>query len=140
MEKIRKKFFLTNVKFEFANVPPPPKESEKIFLSEDRFELVDIPPSKSEIFLSEVKFELADVPPTLWNQKFFFFYLKSDLNWLMYPSTPQPQDWKKSSKNEMFVFGLRSTSDDQTSNLSDESQPKCEKRPRKSSKIEMLIS
>ena len=34
-------------------------------------------------------------------------------------------DWKKSSKDEMFVFGLRSTSDDWPSNLSDVSRPKC---------------
>ena len=40
----------------------------------------------------------------------------------------------KSSKNEMLIFGLCSTSDDWLSNLSDESQPKCKKRPPKSSK------
>ena len=40
----------------------------------------------------------------------------------------------------MLIFGLHSTSaDDWQSNLSDESQPKCEKRPPKSSKYEMLI-
>ena len=44
----------------------------------------------------------------------------------------------KSSKNEMLSFRLRSTSDDQPSNLSDESRLKCEKRPPKSSKNEML--
>ena len=32
-----------------------------------------------------------------------------------------------SSKNEMFVFGLRSTSDDQPSDLSNECRPKCKK-------------
>ena len=31
----------------------------------------------------------------------------------------------KSLKNEMFVFGLHSISDDQLSNPSDEHQPKC---------------
>ena len=35
----------------------------------------------------------------------------------------------KSSKNEMLVFGLLSTSDDWLSDLSDESRPKCEKGP-----------
>ena len=35
----------------------------------------------------------------------------------------------KSSKNEMLIFGLCSTSDDWLSDLSDESQPKCEKGP-----------
>ena len=35
----------------------------------------------------------------------------------------------KSLKNEMLVFGLRSTSDDQPSNPIDESQPKCKKGP-----------
>ena len=45
----------------------------------------------------------------------------------------------KSSKNEMLIFGLHSTSDDQPRDPSDKSQPKCEKRPHKSSKNEMLI-
>ena len=36
----------------------------------------------------------------------------------------------------MFIFGLPSTSDDWLSNLSDESQPKCEKRPPKHQKLE----
>ena len=45
----------------------------------------------------------------------------------------------KSSKNEIFVFGLCSTSDDQLSDLSDESWHKCNKMPPKSSKNEMLI-
>ena len=34
----------------------------------------------------------------------------------------------KSSKNEMFIFGLCSTSDDQLSNPSDKSCPKCKKK------------
>ena len=42
-------------------------------------------------------------------------------------------------KNEMLVFGLRSTFGDWTSNPSNESQPKCDKRPLKSLKNEMLI-
>ena len=45
----------------------------------------------------------------------------------------------KSSKNEMLIFGLHSNSDNRLSNLSNESQPKCDKRPPKSSKNEMLI-
>ena len=39
----------------------------------------------------------------------------------------------------MLIFGLHSTSHDWPSDLSDESQPKCEKRPPKSSKNEMFI-
>ena len=39
----------------------------------------------------------------------------------------------------MLVFGLRSNSDDRPSNLSNESQLKCDKIPPKSSKNEMLI-
>ena len=35
----------------------------------------------------------------------------------------------KSSKNEMFIFGLCSISDDQSSDPSDESQLKCENGP-----------
>ena len=43
----------------------------------------------------------------------------------------------RSSKNEKFNFGLRSTSDDQPSDLSDESPPKCEKMATKLSENEM---
>ena len=39
----------------------------------------------------------------------------------------------------MFIFGLYSTSDDWLSDSSDEYQPKCKKRPPKSSKNEMFI-
>ena len=45
----------------------------------------------------------------------------------------------KSSKNEMLIFDLCSTSDDWPSDLRDESQPKYENIPPKSSKNEMLI-
>ena len=34
----------------------------------------------------------------------------------------------KSLKNEMFIFGLRSTSDDRPSDLSNEHRPKCKKK------------
>ena len=39
----------------------------------------------------------------------------------------------------MLIFGLCSTSDDQPSDLSEESLLKCKERPPKSSKNEMLI-
>ena len=42
-------------------------------------------------------------------------------------------------KNKMLIFGLRSTSDDWLSNPSNESRPKCGKRPPKSLNNEMLI-
>ena len=45
----------------------------------------------------------------------------------------------KSSKNEMLILGLCSTSDDWPSDLSNESQPKYKKSPPKSLKNEMLI-
>ena len=35
----------------------------------------------------------------------------------------------RSSKNEMFIFGLHSISDDRSHDLSNEHQPKCEKCP-----------
>ena len=54
-------------------------------------------PESEQLFLSKVRFQLADVHPS-----------------------PQGLE-KKSSKNEMLVFGLHSTSDDWLSNLSDES-------------------
>ena len=52
--------------------------------------------------------------------------------------------WKrppKSSKNKMFVFGLRSTSDDRPSDLSKKRWPKHKKmkRPPKSSKNKMFV-
>ena len=45
-----------------------------------------------------------------------------------------------SQNNQMLGFGLCSTSGDRLSNLSNESQPKCDKRPPKSLKNEILIS
>ena len=46
----------------------------------------------------------------------------------------------KSSRNEMLIFGLCSTSDDHPNNLNDESQLKCKtKWPPKLSKNEMCI-
>ena len=39
----------------------------------------------------------------------------------------------------MLIFGLHTTSDDRQSDLNDESQLKCKKRPPKSSKKETLI-
>ena len=39
----------------------------------------------------------------------------------------------------MFIFGLRSISDDRLNDLSNKHQPKCEKRPPKSSKNEMFV-
>ena len=54
-------------------------------------------------------------------------------------STEMQKKPPKSSKNEMLIFGLHSTSDDRPSDLSDESQPKCKKRHPKSLKKEMLI-
>ena len=46
----------------------------------------------------------------------------------------------KSSRNEMLIFGLHSTSDDHPRNLNDESQLKCKNKwPHKLSKNEMRI-
>ena len=42
-------------------------------------------------------------------------------------------------KNEMFIFGLHSTSDDRPSDLSDKSHPKCKQMATKLSKNEMFI-
>ena len=39
----------------------------------------------------------------------------------------------------MLIFGLHSNSDDRPNNPSNESQPKCDKRPPKPSKNEILI-
>ena len=45
----------------------------------------------------------------------------------------------KSLKNEMFIFGLCSISDDQPIDLSEEHRPKCAKRPPKLLKNEMFV-
>ena len=45
----------------------------------------------------------------------------------------------KALKNEMFVFGLHSISDDWLSDPSDEHRLKCQKRPPKSLKNEMFV-
>ena len=45
----------------------------------------------------------------------------------------------KSSKNEILIFGLCSTSHDQSSNLSDVSRPKCKKGPPKSLTNKMVV-
>ena len=45
----------------------------------------------------------------------------------------------KLSKNELLIFGLHSTSDNQPSDPSNESRPKCGKMVAKLSKSEMLI-
>ena len=69
------------------------------------------------------------------------FYTTFNFWWLakwskQQKSTEMQKRSPKSSKNEMLVFGLRSTSGDQPSN---ESRPKCDKSPPKSSKNEILI-
>ena len=73
---------------------------------------------------------LDDVPPPPRIRK-KCFYLKLDLSWPMYPPPPPPWNQKSQPKckkmppkslshrkYEMLIFGLRSTSDDQPSNLS----------------------
>ena len=62
---------------------------------------------------------------------------KVDLTWVMYPSAPPHA--QKSSKNEMLIFGLHSTSDDWPSDWREESHLKCEKMAAKLSKTEMLV-
>ena len=57
-------------------------------------------------------------PPTPQNQKIFLSKVRFEL------AKKRPP---KSSKNEMLVFGLHSTSDDQLSDPSGESRSKCKK-------------
>ena len=60
-------------------------------------------------------------------------FLMGNEDWLSDPSDESQLECEKrppkSSKNEMLIFGLRSTSDDWLSDLSDKSQPKCKKGP-----------
>ena len=62
----------------------------------------------------------------------FLDYVQSD-DWPSNPSNEHQLKCQKrppkSSKNEMFIFGLHSISDDRPSNLSDKCQLKCEKGP-----------
>ena len=51
---------------------------------------------------------------------------------------PQTPPFPPLSKNEMLIFGLRSTSDDWMSNLSNESQQKCEKWPPNENEMKKL--
>ena len=132
---VSENFFYPKLDFSWLMYPPPPNQkiffylkldlswpmylplvSEIFFLSKVRFQLADVPsPTKSEnIFLSGVRFQMADVPPT-------------------------PGLKKKSSKNEMFIFGLRLTSDDWPSDPSNESQLKCEKSPLSHQKMKCLF-
>ena len=43
---------------------PPLQNQKRAFLSEVRFELTNVPPPRKDFFLSEVRFELTDVPPS----------------------------------------------------------------------------
>ena len=68
-KKSDKKYFLTNVRFELGNVPPPP------------------PPQNEKVgFWVKMTFwfSLMYPPPHPQNHK-KFFYPKLDLSWLMYP-------------------------------------------------------
>ena len=71
-KKIRKKYFLTNAKFELANVPP---------LTWIR-----------NFFFPKLDLSWLMYPP----EPEKFFYPKLDLSWPMYP--PPPQDWKNFKK------------------------------------------
>ena len=68
------------------------------------------------------------------NEKLILYYIQLLMIGQVIQATKDDQNAKKrppkSSKNEMLIFGLRSNSD-WPSNLSNESQPKCEKRPPK---------
>ena len=72
---------------------------------------------------------------------FNFKWIFENLNfWFSDDSDTRVRWWNrekrppKSLKNEMFISGLHSISDDQLSNPSDERQSKCQKRPPMSSK------
>ena len=68
----------------------------------------------------------------------FLYYVQLLMIGQVIQATKDDQNAKrppKSSKNEMLIFGLHSTSDDQLCNPSNKSQLKCGKRPPKSSKM-----
>ena len=72
----------------------------------------------------------------------FLYYIQLLMIGQVIQATKVDQNAKKppkSSKNEMLVFGLHSTSGDRPSNPNNERQPKCDKRPPKSSKNEIFI-
>ena len=73
------------------------------------------PPPENN-FLSKVRFELTDVPPTSPpNEKVGFQVIVT----FWFGNKHRPKSPPKSSKNEMFIFGLHSISDDRPSDPSD---------------------
>ena len=99
--------------------PPPPQEWKSWISGQgDILVQADEPPPPNE----KVGFQV--------NVTFWFWQWTSTKIWKKSP---------KSSKNEMFVFGLCSISDDWSSDPSDECRPNCEKRPPKSSKMKFLF-
>ena len=106
----------------------------KVDFSEGGLELANVPPPPSE-----GTFELADVtpPPTglkksSKNECSFLDYIQLLMISQAIQAMTVAQNVKKmaakSSKNEMLIFGLHLTSNDQLSILSDESRPKCKKK------------
>ena len=69
--------FLSDVRFEFADVPPPKDQKIFFYLTSD-LSWQMYPPGPENFFLSDVRFELADVPPP---RPEIFFYLMSDFSW-----------------------------------------------------------
>ena len=121
----------------------------KVDFSEGGLELANVTPTPSE-----GTFELADVtppppPPTglkksSKNECSFLDYIQLLMISQAIQAMTVAQNVKKmaakSSKNEMLIFGLHLTSNNQLSILSDESRPKCKKKMAvKSSNNEMLI-
>ena len=95
--------------------------------------LADVPQGTSEVTLTSFKFSNPEMK-CLFLDYVQLLMISRAGRWTRIPSATPLQP-----KSEMLIFGLHSTSDDQPSNPSNESQPKCDKRPPKSSKNEILI-
>ena len=90
---------------------------------------------------SQLKCEKSP-PKSSKNEKLIFILHSTSDDGQVIQAIKDDQNAKKrplSHQNEMLIFGLCSNSDDRPSNLSNESQPKCDKRPPKPSKNEILI-
>ena len=133
MNAIEKKSFQLRSASVFYNLPPPPPLSSTLFYAW-RGSLW-ISNGYLKIWISGFQITVIGVrwctPPQKWNAHFWIMF---NLWWLAkwsewWKSTEMQKKVPKSLKDEMLIFGLRSTSDDWMSDLSYESWLKCKKGP-----------
>ena len=102
----------------FYNLPPLPSSTLSYFMPEQG--------KKGPLSHQKMKCSFLDYIQLL---------MMGQVIWAMKIDQNAKKRPPKSSKNEILVFGLCSTSDDQPSDPSEESQPKCEKGPQSYQKM-----